>query len=113
MISTRRIVTAVGLAAGLTGLVAPLAHADEAAVANAAVPGADLLNPITTVDALSATAVPVERKAPEATRETKETKETKPQAPRPEQVEQLRSIRDLKQLHRVADMQANWAAWGR
>ncbi|MFF4255796.1 hypothetical protein ACFY1L_31765 [Streptomyces sp. NPDC001663] len=110
MISTRRIVTAVGLAAGLTGLVAPLAHADEAAVANAAVPGTDLLNPITTVDALSATAVPVERKAPEATRETKETK---PQAPRPEQVEQLRSIRDLKQLHRVADMQANWAAWGR
>ncbi|MGW7721688.1 hypothetical protein ACWGKK_46475, partial [Streptomyces chartreusis] len=58
MISTRRIATAVGLAAGLTGLAAPLANA-----APVDPPNAGMLNPVTTLDSLAATGVPADRRA--------------------------------------------------
>ncbi|KOG42610.1 hypothetical protein [Streptomyces resistomycificus] len=53
MISTRRIVAAVGLAVGVTGLAAPLAQA-----ADAAAPGGGQFNPVTALDALTVGDIP-------------------------------------------------------
>ncbi|EGX54966.1 hypothetical protein SZN_35267 [Streptomyces zinciresistens K42] len=58
MKSTRRIAAAVGLAAGLTGLAAPLA-----AAAPAPEPGAATTNPLTALDSLATTGVPADRQA--------------------------------------------------
>ncbi|MEY9996719.1 hypothetical protein ABIE67_008751 [Streptomyces sp. V4I8] len=55
MISTRRIVAAVGLAAGLTGLAAPLADAAETDTRNAGP-----LNPVATLDSLAMTGIPAQ-----------------------------------------------------
>ncbi|MFC5220102.1 hypothetical protein [Streptomyces coerulescens] len=79
MISTRRIATAVGLAAGLTGLAAPLANA-----APLDPPNAGMLNPVTTLDSLAATGVPADRRA---------------KVPRPS--EQLARLDQLKELSRA------------
>ncbi|MET8076745.1 hypothetical protein [Streptomyces sp. NPDC005303] len=57
MISTRRIVAAVGLAVGVTGLTAPLANA-----ADAATPDGGQLNPIAVIDSLATSRIPAERK---------------------------------------------------
>ncbi|MFJ4199804.1 hypothetical protein ACIP2Y_09265 [Streptomyces sviceus] len=57
MISTRRIVAAVGLAVGVTGLTAPLANA-----ADAAAPNAGQLNPIAVIDSLAMSDIPAEYK---------------------------------------------------
>ncbi|MFF1718206.1 hypothetical protein ACFYZ2_35220 [Streptomyces sviceus] len=57
MISTRRIVAAVGLAVGVTGLTAPLANA-----ADVAAPNAGGLNPIAVIDSLSMSDIPAEHK---------------------------------------------------
>ncbi|MFF7640569.1 hypothetical protein [Streptomyces canus] len=57
MISTRRIVAAVGLAVGVTGLTAPLANA-----ADAAAPNAGQLNPIAVIDSLAMSDIPAEHK---------------------------------------------------
>jgi len=57
MISTRRIVAAVGLAVGVTGLTAPLANA-----ADAAAPNAGQLNPIAVIDSLATSDIPAEHK---------------------------------------------------
>ncbi|MEU1474643.1 hypothetical protein [Streptomyces sp. NPDC005760] len=57
MISTRRIVAAVGLAVGVTGLTAPLANA-----ADAAAPDAGQLNPIAVIDSLAVSDIPAEHK---------------------------------------------------
>ncbi|MFG2728153.1 hypothetical protein [Streptomyces canus] len=57
MISTRRIVAAVGLAVGVTGLTAPLAIA-----ADAGAPDAGQLNPIAVIDALAASDIPAEHR---------------------------------------------------
>jgi hypothetical protein len=54
MISTRRIVAAVGLAVGVSGLTAPLA--------NAAVPAAGGLNPVSVLDSLAMSDIPAEHK---------------------------------------------------
>ncbi|MGW3495383.1 hypothetical protein [Streptomyces sp. NPDC001020] len=53
MISTRRIVAAVGLAVGVTGLAAPLAAAAPAGAHDAG-------NPVTLLDSLARTGIPAE-----------------------------------------------------
>ncbi|MFI0538245.1 hypothetical protein ACH3VS_05080 [Streptomyces sp. WSLK1-3] len=57
MISIRRMVAAVGLAVGVTGLTAPLANA-----ADAAAPDAGRVNPIAVLDSLAASDIPAEHK---------------------------------------------------
>lgn len=57
MTSTRRILAAVGLAAGITGLTAPLAGA-----ADLPAPNAGALNPIGTLDSLATTGIPEQHK---------------------------------------------------
>lgn len=87
MISTRRIAAAVGLAAGVTGLAAPIASA-------APLDGIDTtpLRPVALLDTLSVTDMPEEHKA---------------DIPRPsEQLAQLNRLNDLDQLHQVTDLAA-------
>ncbi|MGI5460600.1 hypothetical protein ACQEWB_47035 [Streptomyces sp. CA-249302] len=86
MISTRRIVAAVGLAAGITGLAAPMANAATVA------PNEGQINPIATLDSLTVSDLPEEHKA---------------QIPRPSaQLQQLNRLNDLNQLHQVTDLAA-------
>jgi hypothetical protein len=86
MISTRRIVAAVGLAAGITALAAPLASASDSAIANK---DGSQQNPLTLVDSLAATGIPADRQA---------------EVPRPS--EQLNRLNNLQQLDQVAHMGA-------
>ncbi|MFG2793592.1 hypothetical protein [Streptomyces sp. NPDC048419] len=86
MISTRRIVAAVGLAAGITALAAPLASASDSAIANK---DGSQLNPLTLVDSLATTGIPADRQA---------------EVPRPS--EQLNRLNNLQQLDQVAHMGA-------
>jgi hypothetical protein len=58
MISTRRIVAAVGLTVGVTGFASPLANA-----ADAAVPSGGSLNPVATLDSLAVSDIPAAHKA--------------------------------------------------
>ncbi|WP_395574821.1 hypothetical protein [Streptomyces sp. BK79] len=82
MISTRRIVAAVGLAAGVTGLAAPTASA-----ADAGAPGSDKLSVLRTLDSLAVDDMPAEDRA---------------QLPRPSQ--QLSRLNDLNQLQQVTGL---------
>jgi hypothetical protein len=82
MISTRRIVAAVGLAAGVTGLAAPMASA-----ADAGAPGSGKLSVMETLDSLAVGDMPAEDRA---------------QLPRPSQ--QLNRLNDLNQLHQVTGL---------
>ncbi|MES5820356.1 hypothetical protein [Streptomyces sp. RG80] len=87
MISTRRIAAVVGLAAGVTGLAAPMASA-------APLDGLDTtaLSPIATLDSLSVTDMPAEYKG---------------ELPRPSaQLAQLNRLNDLNQLSQVTDLAA-------
>ncbi|WP_329372103.1 hypothetical protein [Streptomyces sp. NBC_01483] len=85
MISTRRMVAAVGLAVGVTGFAAPMASAAEA-------PAAGKLNPITQLDALAASGIPAEHQA---------------DIPRvADQLAGLNRLNDLNQLHQVTDLVA-------
>ncbi|GAA3984290.1 hypothetical protein OG252_06920 [Streptomyces sp. NBC_01352] len=90
MISTRRIVAAVGLAVGVTGLAAPLANA-----ADAAAPGTGQLNPIATLDSLVVSDLPAEHKG---------------EVPRiSEQLAALNRVNELNklnELHQVTDLVA-------
>ncbi|MDT9700996.1 hypothetical protein [Streptomyces sp. P17] len=87
MISTRRIVAAVGLAAAATGLAAPLASAAEAEA-----PNAGSLSPMRMLDSLTVSDIPEERKA---------------EIPRPSaQLNQLNRVDELNQLYQVTDMVA-------
>ncbi|MGW3121414.1 hypothetical protein ACWDBW_30400 [Streptomyces sp. NPDC001107] len=89
MISTRRIVAAVGLAAGITALAAPLASASDATIQNK---DASELNPISTLDSLAQSGIPAERRA---------------EVPRPsQQIQNLNRLNNLQQLDRVARMGA-------
>jgi len=89
MISTRRIVAAVGLAAGITALAAPLASASDSTIQNR---DASELNPISMLDGLATSGIPAERRA---------------EVPRPsEQLQQLNRLNNLEQLDRVAHMGA-------
>ncbi|MDX3782793.1 hypothetical protein [Streptomyces europaeiscabiei] len=88
MISTRRIVAAVGLAVGVTGLAAPMANADATA-------DVTRFNPMTALDSLAADDLPEEQK------------ET---VPRPSQqlksLNQVHELNRLSELHQVTDMAA-------
>ncbi|AVH54942.1 MULTISPECIES: hypothetical protein [Streptomyces] len=87
MISTRRMVAAVGLAVGVTGLAAPLAIA---AGSEARDPGK--LNPIAELDSLAVSDIPAEHRG---------------QIPRPsEQLAGLNRLNDLNELHQVTDLAA-------
>jgi hypothetical protein len=83
MISTRRIVAAVGLAAGVTGLVAPMANAADAEAKSP-------LSPMATLDSLAVSDIPAEHKA---------------EIPRPSsQVAGLKRLNDLDQLNQVVGL---------
>ncbi|UXY31502.1 hypothetical protein [Streptomyces sp. HUAS TT20] len=87
MISTRRIVAAVGLAAGVTGLAAPLANAAEASA-----PDNAKINPITMLDSLAVSDIPAEHRA---------------ELPRvSDQLHSMNRLNDLNQLHQVTDLVA-------
>src|SRR5512147_2909743 len=58
MISTRRIITALGLAAGVTGLAAPLANAAEAGA-----PHTGQISPMTVLDSLTVSQIPAQHRA--------------------------------------------------
>lgn len=82
MISTRRIVAAVGLAAGATGLAAPTASAAETGAL-----GMERLSVTQTLDSLAVSDMPAEDRA---------------QMPRPSQ--QLNRLQDLQQLQQVTGL---------
>ncbi|MDC2960062.1 hypothetical protein [Streptomyces gilvifuscus] len=84
MISTRRIVAAVGLAAGITGLAAPMASAAPVAAQD---PGR--ISPMATLDSLAVSEVPQEHVG---------------ELPRPS--DQLQRLNDLNQLQQVTDLAA-------
>ncbi|MBC2908303.1 hypothetical protein [Streptomyces cupreus] len=87
MISTRRIVAAVGLAAAATGFAAPMASAAEAEATNAG-----SLSPMRMLDSLAVSDIAEEHKA---------------EIPRPSaQLNQLNRVHELNQLHQVTDMVA-------
>ncbi|MEU3841362.1 hypothetical protein AB0E88_15190 [Streptomyces sp. NPDC028635] len=87
MISTRRIVAAAALAAGIAGITAP--------AANAGVLGADQLNPIATLDSLTTSDIPAEYKD---------------EVPRVSQqlagLNQVNDLNKLNELHQVTDLVA-------
>ncbi|MFI0960238.1 hypothetical protein ACH4S8_02290 [Streptomyces sp. NPDC021080] len=87
MISTRRIVAAVGLAVGVTGLVAPMASA-----AGSEAQDAGKLNPVTVLDSLATGDIPAAHQG---------------ELPPPsDQLEGLNRLNDLNQLHQVTDLAA-------
>ncbi|MFJ8106195.1 hypothetical protein [Streptomyces sp. NPDC096132] len=88
MMSTRRIVAAAALAAGVTGLAAPLANAAEA-------PATGLIHPMATLDSLAASEVPAERRAglPPVSRQLAEVKN-------------VHQLNRLNELHQVTDLAA-------
>ncbi|MFE5142812.1 hypothetical protein ACFRDV_35035 [Streptomyces fagopyri] len=87
MISTRRMVAAVGLAVGVTGLAAPMASA-----AAPEAPDAGRLNPITQLDSLATSGLPAEHRE---------------DIPRiSNQLAGLNHLNDLGQLHQLTDMAA-------
>ncbi|MEW2314576.1 hypothetical protein [Streptomyces bauhiniae] len=90
MISTRRIVAAVGLAVGVTGLAAPLANA-----ADASAPAGGQLNPMTVLDDAAVSQLPPQAQS---------------QVPRVgEQVRGLNQVSELNrlnELHQLTDLAA-------
>ncbi|MFG2468519.1 hypothetical protein ACGFXB_24085 [Streptomyces canus] len=87
MISTRRIVAAVGLAVGVTGLTAPLANA-----ADVGAPDTGQLSPIAVLDSLAVSDIPAEHQdeIPSVS----------------EQLAALNQLKKLNQLHQVTDLAA-------
>ncbi|MEV0227781.1 hypothetical protein [Streptomyces sp. NPDC050704] len=88
MISTRRIVAAVGLAVGVTGFAVPSASA-------AGLPEMEKLNPIAELDSLAVSDIPAEHKAeiPKATTQLAA-------------LNGLNDLYQLNQLHQVTDLAA-------
>ena len=84
MISTRRIVAAVGLAVGVTGLAAPLANAADASAQD---PGK--LTALGVLDSLSRSDIPAEYKDEI-----------------PTVSEQVQGLRKLGELHQITDLAA-------
>jgi hypothetical protein len=87
MISTRRIVAAVGLAVGVTGLAAPLANAADASPQHTG-----KLSPLELLDSVSRTDMPAEHKdeIPKVS----------------QQVQGLNGVHKLSELHQVTDLAA-------
>ncbi|WP_406463726.1 hypothetical protein OH768_49150 [Streptomyces sp. NBC_01622] len=87
MISTRRIAAAVGLAVGVTGLVAPMANAADAPAFKDG-----KVSPVALLDSLAVSEIPAEHQA---------------QLPKvADQMKVLNHLNDLQQLHQVTDMAA-------
>ncbi|MEU1598757.1 hypothetical protein ABZ468_39590 [Streptomyces sp. NPDC005708] len=86
MISTRRIVAAVGLAVGVTGLAAPVAGAATAPQ------DAGRLNPVTLLDSVPRTGVPAQYSEEIPTVSG--------------QLAGLNHLNDLQQLHQATDLAA-------
>ncbi|MFI9611815.1 hypothetical protein ACIHCM_09010 [Streptomyces sp. NPDC052023] len=87
MISTRRLVTAVGLAAGVAGLAASSADAAEAPAR-----GAAPLSPIALLDTVAVSDIPAEYQE---------------DFPRPSvQLTQMKRLNELNQLRQITDMAA-------
>ncbi|MFE2416024.1 hypothetical protein [Streptomyces hokutonensis] len=87
MISTRRIAAAVGLAVGVTGLVAPMANAADAPALKDG-----KVSPVALLDSLAVSEIPAEHQA---------------QIPKvADQMKALNHLNDLQQLHQVTDMAA-------
>ncbi len=87
MISTRRIVAAVGLAVGVTGLAAPLASAATTETSDAG-----KVNPVTLLDSVAHSGLPAEHRdeIPPLSR----------------QLSGLNHVHDLNQLHQATDLAA-------
>ncbi|MET9075159.1 hypothetical protein [Streptomyces sp. NPDC004232] len=88
MISSRRIVAALGLAAGITGLAVPTANA-----APTGAPHKALLNPMTTLDAIAVSDIPAAHR--------KEVPKVSEQMRALNRVDQLNK---LDALHQVTDL---------
>ncbi|MGW1777710.1 hypothetical protein ACWCQQ_01045 [Streptomyces sp. NPDC002143] len=86
MISTRRIAAIAALAAGVTGLAAPMANAAEG-------PDAGRFNPITTLDTLATSQIPAEHRAalPPVSQQVREVKN-------------VSQLQKLNELHQVTDL---------
>ncbi|MFE0451186.1 hypothetical protein ACFW2D_07840 [Streptomyces sp. NPDC058914] len=85
MISTRRIVAAAALAAGVTGLAAPLANAADA-------PDTGKLSPIATLDALAMSEIPAEHRHE--------------YPPVSRQLSEVSKVHELNKLHQLTDLAA-------
>ncbi|MGW6523937.1 hypothetical protein ACWGA9_36835 [Streptomyces sp. NPDC054950] len=88
MISTRRIAALAALAAGVTGLAAPMASAAEA-------PAGGKINPMTALDSLAASQIPAEYRAdlPPVSRQLGE-------------LNKVSQLEQLNELHQVTDLVA-------
>ncbi|MEU1182955.1 hypothetical protein ABZ464_36015 [Streptomyces sp. NPDC005820] len=88
MISTRRIAAVAALAAGLTGLAAPLANAAEA-------PSDGRIHPLTLLDSLTTSEIPAEHRAqlPPVSRQLAE-------------LNNVHQLGKLNELHQVTDLAA-------
>ncbi|MEV0478054.1 MULTISPECIES: hypothetical protein [Streptomyces] len=87
MISTRRIAAAVGLAVGVTGLVAPMANAADAPAFKDG-----KVSPVALLDSLAVSEIPAEHQA---------------EIPKvASQLQGMNHLNDLQQLHQVTDMAA-------
>ncbi|MFE6821542.1 hypothetical protein [Streptomyces sp. NPDC057690] len=88
MISTRRIAALAALAAGVTGLAAPMASAAEA-------PATGKINPMTALDSLAASQIPAEYRAdlPPVSRQLAE-------------LNKVSELEKLNELHQVTDLVA-------
>ncbi|MFJ4690535.1 hypothetical protein [Streptomyces sp. NPDC088766] len=88
MISTRRILAVAALAAGVTGLAAPLASATEA-------PSTGKLNPLSALDSLAEAQVPAAQRG-----------ELPPVSGRLNELNKVNQLRQLNELHQVTDLVA-------
>ncbi|MFG2576514.1 hypothetical protein [Streptomyces sp. NPDC048481] len=88
MISTRRIAAIAALAAGVTGLAAPMASAADA-------PAAGQLNPMTTLDTVVADQIPAEHRA-----------ELPPVSRQLGELNKVTQLQQLNELHQVTDLVA-------
>ncbi|GGQ78237.1 hypothetical protein [Streptomyces asoensis] len=88
MISTRRIAALAALAAGITGLAAPMANAADA-------PAAGQLNPMTALDSLVAAQIPAEHRA-----------ELPPVSRQLGELNKVSQLDRLNELHQVTDLVA-------
>ncbi|MFF1439064.1 hypothetical protein [Streptomyces sp. NPDC058295] len=88
MISTRRIAALAALAAGVTGLAAPMASAAEA-------PATGRINPMTVLDSLATSQIPAEYRAdlPPVSRQLGE-------------LNKVSELEKLNELHQVTDLVA-------
>ncbi|MEU9265071.1 hypothetical protein AB0E04_06385 [Streptomyces sp. NPDC048251] len=88
MISTRRIAALAALAAGVTGLAAPMASAAEA-------PATGKINPMTVLDSLAASQIPAEYRA-----------DLPPVSTQLRELGKVNQLDNLSELHQVTDLAA-------